>query len=49
MQEIDFVSEVSGKINVPLKEDQLEALEAVYQFLFTGGANSVFILRGYAG
>jgi exodeoxyribonuclease V len=49
MQEIDFVNEVSGKINVPLKEDQVEALESVYQFLFTGGANSVFILRGYAG
>lgn len=49
MQETDFINEVSEKVNLPLKQDQLDALSAVYKFLFTGGAQSVFILRGYAG
>lgn len=49
MQQIDFINEVSGKINLPLKDDQHVALAHVYRFLFEGGPNSVFILRGYAG
>jgi exodeoxyribonuclease-5 len=44
-----FVKEVSGKIDLPLNKDQLSALSRIYDFLFTGGAQSAFILKGYAG
>lgn len=47
--ENDFLREVSEQLNVPLKADQSEVLSAVYDFLFLGGAQSSFILRGYAG
>lgn len=49
MQQIDFINEVSEKVSLTLKQDQNEALGAVYNFLYSGGSRSVFILRGYAG
>ena len=45
----DFINEVSGQIDITLNEDQLSALGKIYDFLFTGGAQSAFILKGYAG
>ena len=48
-QEKAFIEEVSELIDVPLKEDQVLALKSVYEFLFYGGPQSAFILRGYAG
>jgi len=45
----EFVDEVAAYIEHPLKADQEKALQEVYTFLFNGGANSSFILRGYAG
>ncbi len=48
-QESAFIEEVSELIDVPLKEDQVSALKSVYEFLFYGGPQSAFILRGYAG
>lgn len=48
-QESAFIEEVSELIDVQLKEDQIAALKSVYEFLFFGGPQSVFILRGYAG
>ncbi|GAB5538582.1 MAG: AAA family ATPase [Salibacteraceae bacterium] len=47
--ENQFIDEVSAKTEISLNKDQREALEAIYKFLFTGGTQSAFILRGYAG
>jgi exodeoxyribonuclease-5 len=47
--ESTFISEVSAHLQVELKTDQVLALKEVYTFLFEGGADSIFILRGYAG
>ena len=44
-----FINEVADQIDIPLNKDQLNALAAVYDFLFTGGSRSSFILKGYAG
>lgn len=47
--ESSFLEEVSAQLRVELKQDQLAALQEVYRFLFEGGPDSIFILRGYAG
>lgn len=49
LEKTGFYNEVSEKINVPLKPDQVEAVGRIYDFLFQGDPRSVFILRGYAG
>ncbi|MEX2595884.1 MAG: AAA family ATPase [Salibacteraceae bacterium] len=49
MTQETFLSEVSDLVAVDLKKDQIHALEEVYRFLFHGGSQSIFILRGYAG
>jgi exodeoxyribonuclease V len=49
MEKSRFIKEVSGQMTFLLNEDQLEAVDQIYNFLFTGGQRSAFILRGYAG
>ena len=49
LDENQFINEISAKTDIPLNKDQLDALKGIYQFLFTGGSRSAFILRGYAG
>lgn len=44
-----FINEVSAQINMPFTKDQSLAIEQIYHFLFNGGPQSVFILKGYAG
>ncbi len=44
-----FINEVSGQIDIALNKDQRSALAEIYNFLFTGGGQSVFVLKGYAG
>lgn len=47
--ESSFIEEVTAQLNLALKNDQLLALRELYRFLFEGGPDSIFILRGYAG
>jgi exodeoxyribonuclease-5 len=47
--ESTFIEEVTAQLNVALKNDQLRALQELYRFLFEGGSDSIFILKGYAG
>ncbi|MDB9701516.1 AAA family ATPase [Salibacteraceae bacterium] len=49
LEENQFINEISAQTDIPLNKDQLDALSGIYQFLFTGGACSAFILKGYAG
>ncbi|HAW20667.1 MAG TPA: ATP-dependent endonuclease, partial [Flavobacteriales bacterium] len=49
LEENQFINEISAQTDIPLNKDQLDALSGIYQFLFTGGARSAFILKGYAG
>jgi len=49
LEKTTFYREVSQRIGVPLKPDQIEAVERIHDFLFFGDPRSVFILKGYAG
>lgn len=49
LERSEFINAVSGQIDIALNKDQNEALGKVYDYLFSGSSQSVFILRGYAG